>query len=257
MPFTLCHPAIVIPLYRCATKRTSLPALVIGSMAPDFVYFFSLGVSGKFTHTPLGVPIYCVPAGLIVYFMWLMLIRPAFLAWLPAALSARMASNIVVPVRSVRSLATVLISLAIGASSHIIWDSFTHANTVVVDSISLFRSVVTIGAHDFPLYKILQQLSSLLGFIVIAGYLAVWFKRTEPGPPHPAPLSARQRLLTLVCVIAAGAVGGAIGLFYRSAQSIERGLFNFVVTGMASAGLAVVILCIAWKVTFHRGALKS
>ncbi|WP_374709637.1 DUF4184 family protein [Massilia scottii] len=35
MPFTFCHSAIVIPLHRCAPRFTSLPALVIGSMAPD------------------------------------------------------------------------------------------------------------------------------------------------------------------------------------------------------------------------------
>ena len=55
MPFTLCHPAIVLPLYRYAARITSLPGLVIGSMSPDFVYFLSLGISRSFTHTPMGV----------------------------------------------------------------------------------------------------------------------------------------------------------------------------------------------------------
>ena len=46
MPFTLAHPAAVIPL--CGIlRRASVPsALIIGSMAPDLVYFVPLGSTG-------------------------------------------------------------------------------------------------------------------------------------------------------------------------------------------------------------------
>ncbi|WP_245636533.1 DUF4184 family protein [Eikenella longinqua] len=37
MPFTLAHPVAVLPLARC--RRCHFPALVIGSLSPDFVYF--------------------------------------------------------------------------------------------------------------------------------------------------------------------------------------------------------------------------
>ena len=37
MPFTLAHPVAVLPLARC--RRVHFPAMVIGSLAPDFVYF--------------------------------------------------------------------------------------------------------------------------------------------------------------------------------------------------------------------------
>ncbi|NHZ38060.1 DUF4184 family protein [Massilia rubra] len=63
MPFTLCHPAIVIPLHRYARGFTSLPALAIGSMMPDFVYFFSFGISGEFSHSTPGILLYCMPVG--------------------------------------------------------------------------------------------------------------------------------------------------------------------------------------------------
>jgi hypothetical protein len=39
MPFTLAHPAIVVPL---ALQRLILSALIIGSMTPDLEYFIRL-----------------------------------------------------------------------------------------------------------------------------------------------------------------------------------------------------------------------
>ena len=37
MPFTLAHPIAVLPFSRC--RYCHFPALVIGSLSPDFVYF--------------------------------------------------------------------------------------------------------------------------------------------------------------------------------------------------------------------------
>ena len=246
MPFTLCHPAIVIPLYRYARHVTSLPALVIGSMAPDFAYFFSLGVSGSFTHTPLGVPLYCVPAGLLVYLVYHALLRQPVLAWLPRMISARMAAPVLWPLDSVRAVAIVLVSLAIGAASHIFWDSFTHANTMIVTSDSVLRTLVSVGDYQIPLFKILQQLSSLVGFLVIATCVLAWIRQTEPAAEHQVQLSARRKLLALGAVLGSGVIGGAAALFYRHASSFEHGLFNFVVTGMAGAATAIVVLCVGW-----------
>lgn len=247
MPFTLCHPAAVLPLYRYR-QNISLPGLVIGSMAPDFVYFFSFGISGSFTHTPLGVLLYCVPAGLVLYSLYQLLIREPLLSWLPRAISSRMPPPVHWPLRGARSVATVMGSLAIGAASHIVWDSFTHANTVIVNSFEIFRTLVPLGGYQIPLFKILQQLSSLIGFIVIAGFVAAWFKRTVPIRTRTASLSTRHRLLAFAAVALAALAGGFAGLLVRHQKSIEHGLFNFVVTGMATAALAIMCLCFIWHV---------
>lgn len=256
MPFTLCHPAIVIPLHRYARQVTSLPALVIGSMAPDFPYFFSLGASGSFSHTPLGVPVYCVPAALAVYLAYYTLLRGPVLAWLPAMISARMTAPVLWPLDSVRAVAIVLGSLAVGASSHIFWDSFTHANTMIVDSDSVLRTLVAVGGYQIPLFKILQQLSSLVGFLVIATCVTAWIRRTEPAAHYRGQLSANGKLLAFFAVLASGAVGGSAALLYRHAVSIEHGLFNFVVTGMAGAASAIVLLCIGWQMK-NRGPVAK
>jgi hypothetical protein len=256
MPFTLCHPAIVLPLYRCR-RSMSLPGLVIGSMAPDFVYFFSLGISGSFTHTPLGVPLYCLPAGLLLYVVYEVLAREPVLDWLPRAISTRMGGPVHWPLRDARSVIIVVGSLAIGAASHIAWDSFTHANTVIVGSHEIFRTLVPLCGYTIPLFKILQQLSNLVGFFVIAGFLTLWFKRTVPSEKAAGSLTTRHRLLAFAAVAMTAMVGGAAGLLVRHQKSIEHGIFNFVVTGMAAAALAIICLCFVWKVSARRNPKRA
>jgi len=188
MPFTLCHPALVMPLHRCARRWTSLSALVIGSMAPDFVYFLPLGV---------------------------------------------------------------------GAASHLAWDAFTHANTVVVQHVGVLRTPVTLGGRVVPLYKILQHLSSLLGFLVLAASAAVWYRRTEPVPPTGRRPGARQRHLILAALAAAPAAGGTAGLLWRDARSIEHALFNVVTTGMAATALAILLLCLGWRIRYRAASKRA
>ncbi|MES2324375.1 MAG: DUF4184 family protein [Pseudomonadota bacterium] len=257
MPFTLCHPAIVLPLHRYTSQITSLPGLVIGSMAPDFVYFFSLGISGSFTHTPLGVPLYCLPAGLVVYLLFYLLLREPVLAWLPGAISSRMRGPVHWPLHNARSVATVMGSLVIGAASHITWDSFTHADTLIVNSFEIFRTLVPLGGYQIPLFKILQQLSSLVGFIVIAGFVTGWFKRTVPVRTSTRSLGIGQRLLAFTGVALAALAGGGAGLLFRHPKSVEHGLFNFVVAGMAAAGLAIMCLCLVWQVRVRRNTAHT
>ena len=257
MPFTLCHPALVLPLHGRARRWTCLPALAIGSMAPDFVYFFSLGVSGAFTHSIAGVVLYCVPAGLAVYAVYYALIRRPLLAWLPQAVGARMAAHVAWAPRSAQALAIVLASLAIGACTHIFWDAFTHDNTAIVKRCDMLRATVALGGHGVPLFKVLQQVSSLAGFLVIAAYLAAWFKRTAPAGAHPGALSRQGRLTAAAAVLAAGAAGGMAGLLLRAAASVERALFNVVVTGMAGAALAIVALCMLWTVKHGASARQG
>jgi hypothetical protein len=246
MPFTLCHPAIVIPLYLHARRITSLPALVIGSMMPDAVYFFSFGVSGRFSHSVAGIALYCVPAGALVYSLYCATVRPALLAWLPQALSARMAWHLAMPWRSLRATALVLASLAIGALSHIAWDSFTHPGTAIVSRFAPLRELVSIGGHAVPVFNIAQHASSLAGLIVIAASTVAWMSRSQPGPAYQPALSKRQRLLAAAAVGLAGVAGCGWGLLFRSTRSTEHALFSMVTSGMACAAAALVLACLAW-----------
>ena len=252
MPFTLCHPAMVIPIYRAARRITSLAGLVIGSMAPDFVYVIPVGASGAFTHSFLGVLGYCLPAGVTVYIVYYGVLRKPVLAFLPAVFRARMPEQVEWSLRRFRTLSIVLGSLAIGASTHVFWDSFTHAETVITSRYSFFNSTMTFAGREIPLFKILQQISSLAGFAVIAACLSTWVGRCPPRALSPHRLSMNWRLATLGIVCATSAAGGVVGLMVRESQSVERGFFNFVVTAMGTAAVTILILCIGWSISLRR-----
>ena len=145
MPFTLCHPALVLPLNAGAGRFTSLPALVIGSMTPDFVYFLHLGANGALSHSWIGIIAHCLPTGLVAYILYHTLLRDAFIAWAPEAISSRMEMEPPWLPRNARAVAIVLASLALGAASHIAWDALTHANTLPVTRLGLLRSPIAIG----------------------------------------------------------------------------------------------------------------
>ena len=68
MPFTLAHPAIVLPL--AAKKlRMSATGLVIGSMVPDFEYFIRMRTESKYSHTLAGLFWFDLPLGLLLCFV--------------------------------------------------------------------------------------------------------------------------------------------------------------------------------------------
>lgn len=252
MPFTLCHPAIVLPLHARARRLTSLPALVIGSMAPDFVYFLPLAANGGFTHSLRGILLYCLPAGLLVYVIYHALLREAFIDWAPAAISRRMPAGVSWMTRDVRTVGLVLGSLLIGAATHIAWDAFTHANTVVVRHVDMLRWPITIGGYGVPLFKLLQHLSSLAGLIVILAYARHWLATTAPGPLPGRPLSARQSLSVLAAVVFAAAGGGLAGWLLRPARTEGHALFNAVVTAMAAAALTILLFGLGRKIAGMR-----
>lgn len=252
MPFTLCHPALVLPLNRHANRLTVLSALVIGSMAPDFVYFLPVGAEGGFTHSLPGILGYCLPAGALAYLVYHTLLREAFIAWAPLAIARRMEPQAPWIPADLRGLCLVLMSIMLGAASHIAWDAFTHVNTAVVRYFDVLRAPVPLGPYAVPLFSILQHVSSLVGAAVIAAFCAHWFFRTAPRLPPEHRLSAAQRLWVVLAVGAAAAGGGAAGLLLGTPKSVEHGLFNLVVTGMAAAALAILVMCIGRRIALYR-----
>ena len=62
----------------------------------------------------------------------------------------------------------VIISIIIGAFSHILWDSFTHNNAYFVNLLNLNKTVEGI---NLPIFKVLQHGSTLIGGIYILNYI--------------------------------------------------------------------------------------
>jgi len=61
----------------------------------------------------------------------------------------------------------VIISVLIGAASHIFWDSFTHHNGYFVKTIPTLTNTVAFIGMQVPIYKILQHSSTIIGGLIV------------------------------------------------------------------------------------------
>ncbi|MFE4398248.1 DUF4184 family protein [Streptomyces sp. CB02056] len=244
MPFTLSHPAAVLPLLRAAGARGPLvaSALVAGSMAPDVPFFAESllpGVYGQggLTHRWWAVPTVDVAIAGALVAGWHGLLRGPLVALLPErwaggaeALTVRRAGNAAGPADAgaVGGAAWFAASAAIGAATHVGWDAFTHGDRLGVRLLPVLDRPVA----GVPLYEALQYGSSALALAALGGWAARAVRAVEPVRPtvRLAPRARRAAVATLGAATAAG-------VLHRLAP-LRRNLVPEVCFG-AGAGLAV------------------
>ncbi len=125
MPFTFAHPAIVLPLKVVSDKYISMIGLVIGSITPDFEYFFRLKVESKYSHTWAGLIWFDLPLGLLLTYFYKDLIKDKLIDHLPEVLNRRFSAFKRNKYRSgqIHYFFVLLFSVLIGAASHLFWDN--------------------------------------------------------------------------------------------------------------------------------------
>ena len=159
MPFTFSHPAAALPLAIIPKRWISATGLVIGSITPDFEYFFRLEQNSYYSHTLTGVFWFDMPLALLLVYLFNSLIRKEIIESLPLFLNRRF-SKFRYSTRNldcVKDLLVVIISLLIGIMSHLIWDRLTH------------KSVELINVEEH--YTVFWEANSLVGAIIIAGII--------------------------------------------------------------------------------------
>ena len=196
MPFTLSHVAAVVPAYRPLARARVFSAAVIGSMVPDF----DLLLPGSFrhgqTHSLVGLFLFCLPAGLILYALTQALIKPAFIEVLPDRLYLRMQrEHPPVRLQSFRTWLYAALAVLLGALTHLVWDGFTHENARGVRFLPFLNDYgPEMGGHSLRLYRWLQYGSSLMGLLVVIGALLLWvYHAPRPASPPVRHLSSEQR----------------------------------------------------------------
>jgi hypothetical protein len=167
MPFTLAHPAIVLPLVK--SKRFSATALLAGSMVPDFEFFFQLREVENIGHHWQGTLLFDLPVALLFCYLYHYVLRNLFIGNLPAFLRYRFVDTLLFDWNSFAAAnrATVGGSLLIGIASHLLWDGFTHYDGFFVAIIPLLSAKATLLGFEMPVYFLLQLLCSLLGVMVV------------------------------------------------------------------------------------------
>jgi hypothetical protein len=166
---------------------------MIGSMAPDFGYFFSYEASRAVTHSFLGLFIFAWPVGLFVWLFYVRILEKATITLLPDAWHARFArTEAITPALVGRAS----IAIVLGALTHILWDSFTHRGTFVTNAFPALLGA-TPGIGWLPLYHFLHALSSVVGLVI----LALWARHLRRQPAklliRPFEISERARVVAV------------------------------------------------------------
>jgi len=150
------------------------------------------------THSLPALITFCLPMGLLVYWLTMLLFRPAILEVLPDGAYLRLrAGPEAASIASPRAWLKASAALLLGAITHLIWDAFTHENARGVRMFPLLTDYgPEMGGHSLHLWRWLQYGSSIFGLVAVGAALAVWM-RHAPAPAEPVArrIERRERLL--------------------------------------------------------------
>jgi hypothetical protein len=186
MPFTLSHPAAVLPLRRFC-PRLDFAGLVVGSIIPDIGYYIPGLAAHRETHSLAGIVFPGLPVGLILLALlhWLkqplcfVLPQPHRDALMPLATEPRRWSRLARPFIAAASV-------LLGAWTHLAWDSFTHRGRWGPQHLPFLNDpALLIGGQAIPLYEWLQWLSSIAGGLVLMWAYRSWLRR-QPSAVTPS-----------------------------------------------------------------------
>jgi hypothetical protein len=254
MPFTLAHPAAAIPLYRVLGRAGVLSALIAGSMSPDLTYFLPFEITRATSHSLTGLFLFCIPLGLVGYVLFHVLLRPPGYYLLPLLLRdrlPRLPSSAWLPVAP---LWAVLVSLLVGAATHLVWDAFTHEDGFVVAASPALRTLLwEIGGYRIFPYKGLQHGSTLIGFSLLARWGWQWYISTsvhhEPCDWQP---SAVVRVPALFVLLVAPALGGLLSGLWQMGdvtgmKALQQFMGHGIITALSIFGTILLGFGVIWR----------
>jgi hypothetical protein len=218
MPLAPAHPAVVLPLARLGLPMS---ALVVGAVSPDAPVYLPVGVGYSSTHRWQGLPAVVV-IGLVVLWLWSTLLRDAVVdltPWLRRRVPARARLGR-------RAWLVAPLAVALGAESHVLWDSATHDWGFVVQNNAFLREEY----GPIPLYRWLQHVSTVVGTLVVTAY---GVRRLGRQPTVPRPPAVRRPPLWLVPVPVA-ALG--VGILLRSPEA-----------GVGAALVVLLGVAVIWR----------
>ena len=224
MPFTLAHPAAVLPLVHRGRARGKLigSALVIGAMAPDVPYFAGQFALGDLAHSWAAVPTLDLAITVALAALWHLVLRVPLVGLLPARWAAA-ADQLTAPREKRIRLPAVpwfVLSAVIGTVTHVAWDDFTHPGRVGVRLIPVLQNARVLGE---PPYVLLQYGCSVLGVAA----LGLWtvqemrreMRRAAQSGTNTAPPAGNRRLAFGLI-----AVSAVLGTAYRAAEWARPGM---------------------------------
>jgi len=208
VPFTLAHPAAVLPLR--GVRHLRMAPLIVGAVTPDLPYYLPGGVARyvPWTHAFVHSFTVDVALGYVLLASLVVLQRP-----LTALLSMRARAiclRALLPFRRPIEWTFAAPAILLGVWTHLVWDSFTHRDGWIVHRVDALSAPLMLGPYNGTVYHALQYLSSAVGLCL----LVLWYGRLPTPAVSIGPDAARSAAgpVLLLVVAAALLIGGVQGV---------------------------------------------
>lgn len=250
MPFTISHMAVAAPLAR---RGLILSAVIVGSIAPDFIYFLSLSTTNRWGHSLQGILLFSLPLALLGLWGFHAFLKRPLLRLVPLAHRRRL-----LPYAGpfafwpAKRLFLIVVSVGIGLGTHLVLDSFTHDYGLLTVHFPFLQATwLQMNGRAIPLCDLLQIVLSvgLLG-VLVAQY-ARWFFLNRSGASLANFLDCRTHLpLYLVLLVIATILAVLYAHYSVPLISDQRTLRLFagrMILCQISALVLEVLLLLLWR----------
>jgi len=253
MPFTLAHAAAALPLRRVQFVWS---ALLIGTLAPDFEYFLRLAPDNRYGYTLRGTFLLTLPVSLAVLWLFHNVVKAPAAELLPERIGSRLVNELgKFRFGGASKFAMIVVSILVGVSTHLVWDSFTHANTWLSRRWPVLRAPVEIPIlGPTPMYKLLQHGSTAFGVSILSIWVLMWYRKTEPQPEALGKgVSRRQGLIVIAAIISAGFAGAVI----RAIVGLGLPTRHVVRAQFVGLWVSTLIALLWWQLVLYGAWRKS
>ena len=232
MPFTFSHPVIILPLTYLPSRWISMTGLVIGSLTPDFEYFLRMKIKSNYSHTIDGLFWFDLPLAILLAFIFHNIVRNSLFNNLPTLIKSRFStlSQLNWNEHFKRNWFVISISVLIGATSHLLWDSFTHDHGYFVETIPALTNTIFFFERQIPILKIIQHSSTIIGGLII--WIAIYKLPTKKKKTEKVNLKYWTILIGLTLII----------ISLRLLCGLEVKQYGNVIVSGISAGLIALIM---------------
>lgn len=255
MPFTISHAAVVLPFARPLARWRLLSATIIGSMVPDFGLLMPWRPPRVETHSAVGLLTFCLPVGVVTFWVFQRLLKAPLMSVLPDAAYARW-RGFAQPadIRSGKQWLLTACGVFVGAVTHLVWDGFTHEGARGIRMIPvLVDPVVDIGGHRLFGARLLQDVSSLIGLAIVLLIVAYGLRRDQAEAPATRPLRSTERYVWIGTYGVMALVLAGVFLVIRrptdgTGHSLAVTVGNFAIAVLRGFAAALVVVSLSLTV---------
>jgi hypothetical protein len=226
-----------------------LSALIFGTFAPDLEFFIRFEPAGHFGHSTRGFFFFSMPVALIAFWLFHYAVKEPLAALMPQLVRQKIVPGVYpLSLRRPFQLLLVLISVLVGAGTHILWDSLTHGGYWPARHFPWFwESVHVPRVGDLFYYKILQYVSTVFGMVVVLFWFVHWI-RTAPEQRYPAGSNVPQaqariaRILIPLIALAGGLLRAVVGVGRpETPRDVQAWIVDLVVTAISLTWLELMV----------------